>query len=143
MSSWLYKSCNFCCKFKHFLNIPCSAFIALVTMHQTDFLFLTVSRKRKADSESETSPSKTTKPIRDGRTLFSDILTPALLLRLSIIPDEVPPSLILLPYSLADFCLYVGNLNNWKTSQEIKDSLAVYFMTHSLLCQEIKLDPSR
>ncbi|XP_037538093.1 nucleolin [Nematolebias whitei] len=67
----------------------------------------TVSRKRKADSESETSPSKTTKPIRD------------------------------------DFCLYVGNLNNWKTSQEIKDSLAVYFMTHSLLCQEIKLDPSR
>ncbi|XP_024864998.1 nucleolin-like isoform X2 [Kryptolebias marmoratus] len=67
----------------------------------------TVSTKRMADPETETSPSKKTKLINDG------------------------------------FCLYVGNLNNWKTSQEIKDSLATYFMTHSLLFQDIQLDRSR
>ncbi|XP_013879288.1 nucleolin [Austrofundulus limnaeus] len=41
------------------------------------------------------------------------------------------------------FCLYLGNLNNWKTVQEITDSLAVFFIKHSLLCQDIHLAPSR
>ncbi|KAJ4937342.1 hypothetical protein JOQ06_001906 [Pogonophryne albipinna] len=41
------------------------------------------------------------------------------------------------------FCLYVGNLNNSKTFEEIKDSLANYFMTQCVLVQAIRLDRSR
>ncbi|XP_034469161.1 nucleolin-like isoform X2 [Hippoglossus hippoglossus] len=41
------------------------------------------------------------------------------------------------------FCLYVGNLNNTKTFEEVKDSLANYFMTQSLLFQDIRLDRSK
>ncbi|XP_053293250.1 nucleolin isoform X2 [Pleuronectes platessa] len=41
------------------------------------------------------------------------------------------------------FCLYVGNLNNSKTFEEVKDSLAKYFMTQSLLFQDIRLDRSK
>ncbi|XP_060940971.1 nucleolin-like isoform X2 [Limanda limanda] len=41
------------------------------------------------------------------------------------------------------FCLYVGNLNNAKTFEEVKDSLAKYFMTQSLLFQDIRLDRSK
>ncbi|XP_062259547.1 nucleolin-like isoform X2 [Platichthys flesus] len=41
------------------------------------------------------------------------------------------------------FCLYVGNLNNSKTFEEVKDSLAKYFMTKSLLFQDIRLDRSK
>lgn len=62
---------------------------------------------------------------------------------MSNISAEVSPLHSLLPYSVADFCLYLGNLNNWKTSQEIKDSLAMFFIKHSLLCQEIQVAPSR
>ncbi|KAM9844377.1 nucleolin-like isoform 2-T2 [Aulostomus maculatus] len=43
----------------------------------------------------------------------------------------------------AGFCLFVGNLNNSKTSQEIKESLANYLLTQSLLAQNIRLDRSR
>ncbi|XP_041805639.1 nucleolin-like isoform X2 [Chelmon rostratus] len=41
------------------------------------------------------------------------------------------------------FCLFVGNLNNAKTFEEVKDSLATYFMTQSLLVQDIRLDRSK
>lgn len=41
------------------------------------------------------------------------------------------------------FCLYVGNLNNSKTFDEVKDSLANYFMAQSLLVQNIRLDRSK
>ncbi|XP_076601700.1 nucleolin-like [Chaetodon auriga] len=41
------------------------------------------------------------------------------------------------------YCLFVGNLNNSKTFEEVKDSLANYFMTQSLLVQNIRLDRSK
>ncbi|KAF1384111.1 hypothetical protein PFLUV_G00138900 [Perca fluviatilis] len=41
------------------------------------------------------------------------------------------------------FCLYVGNLNNSKTFDEIKTSLANYLMKQSLLVQDIRLDRSK
>ncbi|XP_076000641.1 nucleolin-like [Genypterus blacodes] len=41
------------------------------------------------------------------------------------------------------FCLYVGNLNFSKTHEEVKTSLASYFMTQSLLVQDIRLDRSK
>ncbi|XP_070775211.1 nucleolin-like [Enoplosus armatus] len=41
------------------------------------------------------------------------------------------------------FCLFVGNLNNSKKFEEVKDSLANYFMTQSLLVQDIRLDRSK
>ncbi|XP_072220099.1 nucleolin-like [Leuresthes tenuis] len=41
------------------------------------------------------------------------------------------------------FCLFVGNLNTSKTSEEIKHSLAKWFMTQSLLFHDIRLDQSR
>ncbi|XP_054452258.1 nucleolin-like [Anoplopoma fimbria] len=41
------------------------------------------------------------------------------------------------------YCLYVGNLNNSKTFDEVKDSLANYFTTQSLLVQDIRLDRSK
>ncbi|XP_071349004.1 nucleolin-like isoform X2 [Trachinotus anak] len=41
------------------------------------------------------------------------------------------------------FCLFVGNLNKSKTFEEIRDSLASYFMTQSLLVQDIRLDRSK
>ncbi|KAM4552403.1 nucleolin-like isoform 2-T2 [Odontesthes bonariensis] len=41
------------------------------------------------------------------------------------------------------FCLFVGNLNTSKTFEEIKDSLAKYFMTQSLLFHDIRLARSR
>ncbi|XP_063741027.1 nucleolin-like isoform X2 [Eleginops maclovinus] len=41
------------------------------------------------------------------------------------------------------YCLFVGNLNKSKTFDEVKDSLANYFMTQSLLVQDIRLDRSR
>ncbi|XP_034558264.1 nucleolin-like [Notolabrus celidotus] len=41
------------------------------------------------------------------------------------------------------FCLFVGNLNNSKKFEEVKDSLANYFMTQSILFQDIRLDRSR
>ncbi|XP_054889389.1 nucleolin-like [Poeciliopsis prolifica] len=40
-------------------------------------------------------------------------------------------------------CLYIGNLNFTKTSEEIKSSLAKCFMTQSLLFQEIRLGHSK
>ncbi|XP_051238407.1 nucleolin isoform X3 [Dicentrarchus labrax] len=41
------------------------------------------------------------------------------------------------------FCLFVGNLNNSKTFEEVKNSLANYFMTQSLLVQDIRLHRSK
>ncbi|KAG7227155.1 hypothetical protein INR49_013953 [Caranx melampygus] len=41
------------------------------------------------------------------------------------------------------FCLFVGNLNKSKTFEEVRQSLASYFMTQSLLVQNIRLDRSR
>ncbi|XP_070701369.1 nucleolin-like [Pempheris klunzingeri] len=41
------------------------------------------------------------------------------------------------------FCVFVGNLNSSKTFDEVRDSLASYFMAQSLLVQDIKLDRSR
>uniref|UniRef100_A0A1A7Z7Z7 Nucleolin n=2 Tax=Iconisemion striatum TaxID=60296 RepID=A0A1A7Z7Z7_9TELE len=41
------------------------------------------------------------------------------------------------------FCLYVGNLNRSKTSQELKDSIANYFVTNSLLFHNIRMDRYR
>ncbi|XP_061587184.1 nucleolin-like isoform X2 [Cololabis saira] len=40
-------------------------------------------------------------------------------------------------------CIYIGNLNNSKTSEEVKVSLAKYLMSQSLLFQDIRLDRSR
>ncbi|GAA6222589.1 nucleolin-like isoform X1 [Lates japonicus] len=74
---------------------------------QTDVKKKAANGKRKALSNTDTSPSKKTKVINDG------------------------------------FCLFVGNLNNSKTFDEVKDSLANYFMTQSVLVQDIRLDHSR
>ncbi|KAK9538960.1 hypothetical protein VZT92_004098 [Zoarces viviparus] len=41
------------------------------------------------------------------------------------------------------YCLYVGNLNNSKTFDEVKDSLTSYFITQSLLVQDIRLHRSK
>ncbi|KAM6919991.1 nucleolin-like [Lycodopsis pacificus] len=41
------------------------------------------------------------------------------------------------------YCLFVGNLNNSKTFDEVKDSLTSYFMTQSLLVQDIRLHRSK
>nr|XP_020442419.1 nucleolin-like isoform X1 [Monopterus albus] len=41
------------------------------------------------------------------------------------------------------FCVFVGNLDNSRTYEEVKDSLATYFMTQSLLVQDIRLDRSK
>ncbi|XP_059199999.1 nucleolin-like isoform X2 [Centropristis striata] len=41
------------------------------------------------------------------------------------------------------FCLFVGNLNNSKKSDEVKESLANYFMKQSLLFQDIRLARSK
>ncbi|XP_068995590.1 nucleolin-like isoform X2 [Embiotoca jacksoni] len=41
------------------------------------------------------------------------------------------------------FCVFVGNLNTSKTFEEVKDSLANYFMTQSLLFQDIRLERSK
>lgn len=41
------------------------------------------------------------------------------------------------------FCLFVGNLNNSKTFEEVKNSLANYLMTQSILVQDIRLDRSK
>ncbi|KAM4728388.1 nucleolin-like isoform 2-T2 [Anableps anableps] len=41
------------------------------------------------------------------------------------------------------FCLYVGNLNITKTSEEIKNSLAKYFTMRSLLFQDIRMGRSK
>ncbi len=46
-------------------------------------------------------------------------------------------------YFVAGFCLFVGNLNNSKKLEEVKDSLANYFMKQSLLVQDIRLDRSK
>ncbi|XP_038131671.1 nucleolin-like isoform X2 [Cyprinodon tularosa] len=42
-----------------------------------------------------------------------------------------------------EFCLFVGNLNVTKTSEEIKSSLAKYFSTQNLLFQDIRLGHSK
>uniref|UniRef100_A0A8C6URG0 RRM domain-containing protein n=1 Tax=Neogobius melanostomus TaxID=47308 RepID=A0A8C6URG0_9GOBI len=41
------------------------------------------------------------------------------------------------------YCLYVGNLDNSKYYEEIRNSLANYFMTQSLLVQDIRLDKAK
>uniref|UniRef100_A0A1A8NDY8 Nucleolin n=2 Tax=Nothobranchius rachovii TaxID=451742 RepID=A0A1A8NDY8_9TELE len=41
------------------------------------------------------------------------------------------------------FCLYVGNLNRSKNSQELKDSIANYFVTNGLLFHDIRVDRYR
>lgn len=41
------------------------------------------------------------------------------------------------------YCLYVGNLNNSKYYEEIRNALAKYFMTQSLLVQDIRLDKAK
>uniref|UniRef100_A0A665U7I9 RRM domain-containing protein n=1 Tax=Echeneis naucrates TaxID=173247 RepID=A0A665U7I9_ECHNA len=38
------------------------------------------------------------------------------------------------------YCVFVGNLNNSKTLEEVRDSLGRYFMTQSLLVQDIRVD---
>lgn len=44
---------------------------------------------------------------------------------------------------ISGFCIFVGNLNKSKTFDEVKDTLATYFMTKSLLVQDITLDKSK
>nr|XP_046263352.1 nucleolin-like isoform X2 [Scatophagus argus] len=41
------------------------------------------------------------------------------------------------------FCLFVGNLNNSKTFEEVKDALGKYFMAQSVLVQDVRLDRSK
>ncbi|XP_061652943.1 nucleolin-like isoform X2 [Phyllopteryx taeniolatus] len=41
------------------------------------------------------------------------------------------------------YCVFVGNLNKSKTFEEVNSSLENYFMTQSLLVQDIRLAPSR
>ncbi|XP_061695242.1 nucleolin-like isoform X2 [Syngnathoides biaculeatus] len=41
------------------------------------------------------------------------------------------------------YCVFVGNLNNSETFDEVNSSLENYFMTQSLLVQDIRLAPSR
>ncbi|XP_019733463.1 nucleolin-like isoform X2 [Hippocampus comes] len=41
------------------------------------------------------------------------------------------------------YCVFVGNLNNSKTFEEVTQSLEKYFMTQSLLVQDIRLAKSR
>lgn len=41
------------------------------------------------------------------------------------------------------YCIYVGNLNNSKWYEEIKTALANFFMTQSILVQDIRLDKAK
>ncbi|TKS80092.1 Nucleolin Protein C23 [Collichthys lucidus] len=41
------------------------------------------------------------------------------------------------------YCLYVGNLDNSKNFKDVRESLANYFMSRSLLVQDIRLDRSK
>uniref|UniRef100_A0A3Q4G8X0 Nucleolin-like n=1 Tax=Neolamprologus brichardi TaxID=32507 RepID=A0A3Q4G8X0_NEOBR len=41
------------------------------------------------------------------------------------------------------FCLFVGNLNSSKNSEELKESLEKYLMSQNLLFKDIRLDQSR
>ncbi|XP_028284370.1 nucleolin-like [Parambassis ranga] len=66
-----------------------------------------VTTKRKTDPAPETSPSKKTKLINDGLSLF------------------------------------VGNLNNSKTQEEVKSSLQNYFIEQGVLFQDIRLGRTR
>lgn len=44
---------------------------------------------------------------------------------------------------VAGLCLFVGNLNNAKNVTEVGDTLAKFFMTKSVLVQDIRVDRSR
>uniref|UniRef100_A0A8C8DK29 RRM domain-containing protein n=1 Tax=Oryzias sinensis TaxID=183150 RepID=A0A8C8DK29_9TELE len=41
------------------------------------------------------------------------------------------------------FCVYIGNLNRSKSCDEVRDSLAAYLMTQSILFQDVRLDRSK
>uniref|UniRef100_A0A672JFG9 RRM domain-containing protein n=1 Tax=Salarias fasciatus TaxID=181472 RepID=A0A672JFG9_SALFA len=91
----------------------------------------TATGKRKADSAAKTPPPKKTKMAKDVKG--EQRAGPA---------AETPP-----PEKSSvinnDLSLYVGNLNNSKQFEEIKTSLATYFLTQSLLFQDIRLDQSK
>lgn len=59
------------------------------------------------------------------------------------IPGEASPSHVSSLYSSLGFRICVGNLNKTKTYQEVNVSLEKYFMSQSLLFQDIQLAQSR
>lgn len=103
------------------------------TWRRITFLLALVKVKRKADSadSTEVSLTKKTKLINDGMNTASAL---RFLARFAF----THPSCV-----TSGFCVFVGNLNNSKTYDEVKDALVSYFMTQSLLVQDIRLDRSR
>lgn len=89
--------------------------------------------KRKADSTEE-SLTKKAKLVNDG---MSNLMTAQFLHLVTCVMLRYPLCLI------SGFCVFVGNLNKSKTFDEVKDTLASYFMTKSLLVQDIILDQSK
>lgn len=104
-----------------------------VTQYQLIFLSPLVKGKRKADSK-EKSLTKKAKLVDDG---MSDAMTARWLYLVTCFVLTHPFCVI------SGFCLFVGNLNNSKAYDEVKDTLASYFMTQSLLVQDIRLDQSK
>lgn len=104
-----------------------------VTLNQLIFLLLLVKGKRKADS-TEKSVTKKAKLVNDG---MSEAMTARWLCLVTCFV------LTHLCCVILGFCAFVGNLNHSKTYDEVKDALASYFMTQSLLVQDIRLDQSK
>lgn len=104
-----------------------------VALHQLTFLSPLVKGKRKADSTEESQPKKA-KCVDEG---VSSTMTAKWLCLVTFLVLTHPSCLI------SGFCVFVGNLNNSKTYDEVKDTLASYFMTQSLLFQDIRLDQSK
>lgn len=92
-----------------------------------------VKGKRKANS-TDKSLTKKAKLVNDG---MNNPVTAKFLHLVTCVVLRHPFCVI------SGFCVFVGNLNKSKTFDEIKDTLASYFMTHSLLVQDIRLDQSR
>lgn len=105
----------------------------MATLYQLLFsLSPAVKGKRKADLTEE-SRTKKAKLVNDG---MSNRVTAKFL---HLVTCRVETSLL----CDSGFCVFVGNLDKSKTFDEVKDTLATYFMTKSLLVQDIRLNRSK
>lgn len=87
---------------------------------------------RKAESIGQASPPKKMKLINDGLNFWQR--------HFFFLPGNF---LWIVLCVFIGHCVFVGNLNNSKTFEEVTQSLEKYFMTQSLLVQDIRLAKSR
>lgn len=57
--------------------------------------------------------------------------------------ELLPECCLHLSLFVSEFCAYIGNLNRSKSCDEVRDSLAAYLMTQSILFQDVRLDRSK